>query len=131
MTNEELVNNYQNSHNESFLIELFERNRGLVKQALKRLTGNGYFFSAEDYQDFIQSARIGIWRAAETFEPEKKFQFSTHCYWQIWGAVTVYFVRRRFPLSGLVGRCSKRKGYKFLPLELPKVYSRAKLLPAL
>jgi RNA polymerase primary sigma factor len=62
--------------------ELIERNLRLVIPVAKKYRGKGLPFG-----DLIQEGNIGLMRAADKFDPEKGFRFSTYATWWIRQAV--------------------------------------------
>ncbi|HYQ85332.1 MAG TPA: RNA polymerase sigma factor RpoD/SigA, partial [Rubrobacter sp.] len=62
--------------------ELIEKNLRLVIPVAKKYRGMGLPFG-----DLIQEGNIGLMRAADKFDPEKGFRFSTYATWWIRQAV--------------------------------------------
>ena len=62
--------------------ELIEKNLRLVIPIAKKYRGKGLSFG-----DLIQEGNIGLMRAADKFDPEKGFRFSTYVTWWIRQAV--------------------------------------------
>ncbi len=62
--------------------ELIERNLRLVIPVAKKYRGMGLPFG-----DLIQEGNIGLMRAADKFDPEKGFRFSTYATWWIRQAI--------------------------------------------
>lgn len=58
--------------------ELVERNLRLVVHAAKRYRGQGV-----DFEELVQEGTLGLIRAAEKFDPEKGYKFSTYAMWWI------------------------------------------------
>jgi RNA polymerase primary sigma factor len=67
---------------ESARSELTEKNLRLVIPIAKKYRGNGLPFG-----DLIQEGNIGLMRAADKFDPEKGFRFSTYATWWIRQAI--------------------------------------------
>jgi RNA polymerase primary sigma factor len=62
--------------------ELIERNLKLVVSVAKKYRGMGLPF-----EDLIQEGNVGLMRAADRFDPEKGYRFSTYATWWIRQAV--------------------------------------------
>ena len=67
---------------ESARSELIEKNLRLVIPVAKKYRGKGLPFG-----DLIQEGNIGLMRAADKFDPEKGFRFSTYATWWIRQAI--------------------------------------------
>jgi RNA polymerase primary sigma factor len=67
---------------ESARSELIEKNLRLVIPIAKKYRGKGLPFG-----DLIQEGNIGLMRAADKFDPEKGFRFSTYATWWIRQAI--------------------------------------------
>jgi RNA polymerase primary sigma factor len=68
--------------NETAQSELIEKNLRLVIPIAKKYRGKGLPFG-----DLIQEGNIGLMRAADKFDPEKGFRFSTYATWWIRQAI--------------------------------------------
>src|SRR5215216_615601 len=68
--------------NETARSKLIEKNLRLVIPVAKKYRGMGLSFG-----DLIQEGNIGLMRAADKFDPEKGFRFSTYATWWIRQAV--------------------------------------------
>lgn len=57
---------------------LVTSNAGLVRAIAARFVGRGV-----DWDDLVQEGTLGLMRAAEKFDPERGFRFSTYAHWWI------------------------------------------------
>ncbi len=71
--------------------------RGIEK--LARFAASPYWGHAH-YDDILQEARIGVWRAARDFDPDRGIQFRTYAISRAQGRAKQY-VRRRTQLIGI------------------------------
>jgi RNA polymerase sigma factor (sigma-70 family) len=55
--------------------DLVTANAGLVRAIAARFVGRGL-----DWDDLVQEGTLGLMRAAEKFEPERGFRFSTYAH---------------------------------------------------
>lgn len=65
--------------------QIVSDNLGLIYLVLKRFGGRGY-----DMEDLFQIGAIGLMKAAERFDPERKFAFSTYAVPMIIGEIRRY-----------------------------------------
>ena len=70
--------------------ELVEKNIGLVHACANKFRGKG-----AEYDDLFQAGCVGIIKAAENFDPERGFSFSTYAVPVILGEIKRIFPRRR------------------------------------
>jgi len=66
------------ARNEADRNDLVTANAGLVRAIAARYVGRGL-----EWDDLMQEGTIGLMRAAEKFEPERGFRFSTYAHWWI------------------------------------------------
>ena len=64
---------YKNWDDENVKKEFFNHNIRLVYYIVKKYDG-----AAAEYDDLVQCASIGLWKAIKTFDPTKGFQFATY-----------------------------------------------------
>ena len=62
--------------------ELVEKNIGLVHACANKFRGKG-----AEYDDLFQAGCVGIIKAAENFDPERGFSFSTYAVPKIAGEI--------------------------------------------
>lgn len=89
--------------------QFIEENIGLVHVCAGRFRGRGI-----EYDDLFQAGCVGLCKAAEGYDPEKGFAFSTYAVPTILGEI-----RRLFRDGGAVkvGRCLKEKAREMLRLQ--------------
>lgn len=71
-TAEELVQRYQATQDEALLQELITRNKGLLYGWV-----SSYHIPSYDMEDLWEEAYIALWRAAEAYDPERGFTFTS------------------------------------------------------
>ncbi|MFJ3388868.1 hypothetical protein [Lysinibacillus sp. NPDC086135] len=76
LTNEELVELYQNDNNEMVFEYLYKRNKGLIHKVIKKFN-NVIVISKEDIED---ACVLGFVRAVKVYSGENKCKFSSYCY---------------------------------------------------
>ena len=81
MTNELLVKQIQKG-NTALMIDLYEQNRGFIFSVVKHNV-----IGADDYEDAMQDAYIGLHRAVQGFEENKGYKFLTYAKYYITLAV--------------------------------------------
>lgn len=64
--------------------ECLKRHERLVYHVIKKLFGPQHVID----EDLVQIGRIALWKAAQSFEPEKGGKFSTHAGKAIWNEFT-------------------------------------------
>ena len=84
--------------------ELVEKNIGLVHACANKFRGKG-----AEYDDLFQAGCVGLIKAAENFDPERGFSFSTYAVPVILGEIKRIF---RDGGSVKVGRALKEKARK-------------------
>jgi RNA polymerase primary sigma factor len=89
----ELSRRIQNGDNQA-LRRLIEANLRLVIKIAR-----GYMKSEFSFMDLVQEGNIGLIRAAEKFDHEKKVRFSTYAKWWICQALGRYVLGRRRPIK--------------------------------
>lgn len=73
LTKEECEKFYREWDNEEVRKEFFNHNIRLTTHVAKKYLGSGI-----EYDDLSQMAALGLWKAVETFKPEKGFHFATY-----------------------------------------------------
>lgn len=71
-TNEELVAEYQKTHNEEHLKMLMVKNRGIIY-----MIANSYSIPAYDTEDLLEEGFIALWKAADGYDPSRGYTFTT------------------------------------------------------
>ena len=71
-TAEELVLRYQATQDEALLQELITRNKGVIYGWV-----SSYHIPSYDMEDLWEEAYIALWRAAEAYDPERGYAFTT------------------------------------------------------
>ncbi len=92
--NEKLVLEFQQTKSPQLISELWARNTGLVRIAVKEVVGNG---SSLDFEDALQESYIGFYSACETFVPGK-VRFSTYIVNRIKWHLISYFEENVHPV---------------------------------
>ncbi len=81
MDNLQLLIQYQNGNAEA-LEKLYDNNMGLVRSIAKRFMGRG-----TDFEDLVQIGSVGLIKAANAFNCELGYEFSTYAFSMINGEI--------------------------------------------
>lgn len=73
MTNENLVKQIQENKQDDLLMELWERNNGLIEKLVSK-----YAFNGNEADDLKQEAFIAFTAAVQTFNADSNTKFSTY-----------------------------------------------------
>ena len=110
--NTELIKKYRNGDNEAYNL-LISSNLGLVKSTVRRFVGRG-----TEYDDLVQIGTIGLIKAANAFNPEFGYSFSTYAFSMIIGEL-----RRHFRDDGLIKVSRSIKQYCAEMLKIKEQYT--------
>ncbi len=91
LDNTVLLEKYRNGDTEAFN-QLIIDNMGLVKSSAKRFMGRG-----TEFEDLVQIGSVGLIKAANAFNPELGYKFSTYAFSMIVGEL-----RRHFRDDGMI-----------------------------
>ncbi|SEP95282.1 Sigma-70, region 4 [Ignavigranum ruoffiae] len=73
LSNEQLVEAYQQSSNQDYLVELFDRFKPLIRSLSRQ-----YFIIDYDNDDFEQEVRVALLKAVRTFNLERRSFFAPY-----------------------------------------------------
>ncbi|MBR3994509.1 MAG: sigma-70 family RNA polymerase sigma factor [Clostridia bacterium] len=106
--NTALIKQYKSGDNSAF-DELINANMGLVISTARRFMNRG-----TEYEDLVQIGSIGLIKAANSFDPELGYEFSTYAFSMITGEI-----RRHLRDDGLirVSRSIKKKCAELLKIR--------------
>lgn len=110
--NSTLISKYRNGDTEAYN-ELISSNLGLVKSTARRFMNRG-----TEYDDLVQIGTIGLIKAAQAFDPELGFSFSTYAFSMITGEL-----RRHFRDDGLIKVSRSIKQYCAEMLKVKEEYT--------
>lgn len=88
----DLVIEYGETKSNKTLEKIIEQNIKLVYRIASKYTSRSGVY---DISDLIQEGVQGVMRAAEKFEPEKGYMFSTYVYWWIENKISRYAIREK------------------------------------
>ena len=79
--------------------DLFNENTKLVYHVLHtKFQGSDTHIDVYDYEDIVQIANIGLWKACITFDPDKKIAFSTYASKVIYNEILQIFRKcKKYP----------------------------------
>ena len=88
----DLVIEYGETKSNKTLEKIIEQNIKLVYRIASKYTSRSGVY---DISDLVQEGVQGVIRAAEKFEPEKRYMFSTYVYWWIEQRISRYAIREK------------------------------------
>lgn len=77
MTNEEMVAEYQTTHDMNIIYELYEKNMPLIMRILRP------YDTPKFHDDLMQEAFLSVWDAAGDYDPERGTLFMSYCQYHI------------------------------------------------
>lgn len=110
--NSTLIRKYKNGDVGAY-DELINSNLGLVKSTVRRFLNRG-----TEYDDLVQIGTIGLIKAAQAFNPELGFNFSTYAFSMITGEL-----RRHFRDDGMIKVSRSIKQYCAEMLKIKEQYT--------
>lgn len=72
LTNEELVAEYQKTHNDECLKMLMLNNKGLIF-----ILASNYSIPDHDLEDLMEEGYIALWKAADNYDPSRGYAFTS------------------------------------------------------